>query len=44
MNVKTMSDAKANAVVDAHVIINVVVEAAFVVDVHVIIDGILMAM
>ena len=44
MNVKTMSDAKANAVVDAHVIIYVVVDAAFVVDVHVIIDGILMAM
>ena len=33
-----MSDAKANAVVDAHVIIDVVVDAAFVVDVHVIID------
>ena len=44
MNVRTRSDAKADAVVDAHVIIDVVVDAAFVVDVHVIIDGILMAM
>ena len=44
MNVKTMSDAKTDAVVDAHVIKDVVVDAAFVVDVHVIIDGILMAM
>ena len=44
MNVKTMIDAKADAVVDAHVIIDVFVDAAFVVDVHVIIDGILMAM
>ena len=39
-----MSDAKADAVVDAHVTIDVVVDAAFVVDVLVIIDGILMAM